>query len=62
VYGKRRRVPYHRVYLKTEIRTNTLHWFQGGKNGAVVSEFSSTSTDEKDFFTDPEIQRITKIA
>lgn len=43
------------------IPPNTLHWFQGGKKGAVVSEFSSTSTDESDFFTDPEIQRITKI-
>ena len=44
------------------IPPNTLHWFQGGKNGAVVSEFSSTSTDENDFFTDPEIQRMTKVA
>ncbi len=44
------------------ISPNTLHWFQGGKNGAVVSEFSSTSTDENDYFTDPEIQRITQIA
>ncbi len=43
------------------IPPNTLHWFQGGKQGAVVSEFSSTSTDENDFFTDPEIQRITKV-
>lgn len=43
------------------IPPDTLHWFQGGKDGAVVSEFSSTSTDENDFFTDPEIQRITKI-
>ncbi len=43
------------------IPPNILHWFQGGKNGAIVSEFSSTSTDESDFFTDPEIQRATKI-
>jgi D-lyxose ketol-isomerase len=44
------------------IPPNTLHWFQAGKNGAIVSEFSSTSTDESDFFTDPEIQRLTKVA
>ena len=40
---------------------NTLHWFQAGKQGAVISEFSSTSVDEKDLFTDPHIERITKI-
>jgi D-lyxose ketol-isomerase len=40
---------------------NTLHWFQAGDAGAVVSEFSTRSTDENDIFTDAEIQRITKI-
>ena len=40
---------------------DTLHWFQSGDQGAVVSEFSSTSTDEADVFTDPEIQRMTRI-
>jgi D-lyxose ketol-isomerase len=43
------------------ISPNTLHWFQAGDEGAVVSEFSTRSTDESDIFTDPEIQRITKI-
>jgi D-lyxose ketol-isomerase len=43
------------------IYPNTLHWFQAGAEGAVVSEFSTRSTDENDIFTDPEIQRITKI-
>lgn len=37
---------------------NTLHWFQAGDAGAVVSEFSSTSTDETDIFTDPDIKRV----
>jgi D-lyxose ketol-isomerase len=37
----------------------TLHWFQAGPEGAVVSEFSSTSRDELDEFTDPEIRRRT---
>jgi D-lyxose ketol-isomerase len=40
---------------------NTLHWFQAGPQGAVVSEFSTRSTDENDVFTDAEIARITKI-
>jgi D-lyxose ketol-isomerase len=38
---------------------NTLHWFQAGDDGAVVSEFSTRSRDEADVFTDPEIQRAT---
>ena len=40
------------------IPPNTLHWFQAGKKGAVVSEFSSTSIDESDHFTDKNIRRI----
>ena len=43
------------------IPPNTLHWFQGGKRGAIISEFSSPSSDETDIFTDPEIQRITQV-
>lgn len=39
------------------IPPNTLHWFQSGPDGAVVSEFSSTSRDEHDIFTDPRIVR-----
>jgi D-lyxose ketol-isomerase len=40
------------------LQPNTLHWFQGGLKGAVVSEFSTRSVDEKDIFTDPTIKRI----
>lgn len=36
---------------------NTWHWFQAGDQGAVVSEFSTTSRDETDVFTDPQITR-----
>lgn len=39
------------------IPPNTRHWFQAGEAGAVVSEFSSTSRDEHDLFTDPRIVR-----
>lgn len=40
------------------IEPNTLHWFQAGPEGAVVSEFSSTSRDEHDVFTDPAVARM----
>lgn len=43
------------------IPENTLHWFQAGDDGAIVSEFSSTSRDEHDIFTDPRIQRLPEI-
>lgn len=36
---------------------DTLHWFQAGDEGAVISEFSTENTDEKDVFTDPDIIR-----
>lgn len=44
------------------IKPNTLHWFQAGDQGAIVSEFSSTSLDELDVFTDINIKRIPEIA
>jgi D-lyxose ketol-isomerase len=37
---------------------HTRHWFQAGAEGAVVSEFSTSSYDEGDLFTDPKIRRI----
>jgi D-lyxose ketol-isomerase len=40
---------------------NTLHWFQAGPSGTVVSEFSTRSRDESDFFTDPQIKRIPEV-
>lgn len=40
------------------ISPGTKHWFQGGPYGAIVSEFSSTSRDEFDIFTDPNIVRM----
>jgi D-lyxose ketol-isomerase len=44
------------------IPPNTLHWFQAADEGAIVSEFSSTSRDEFDVWTNPRIDRIPKIA
>lgn len=43
------------------IPPDTRHWFQAGPEGALVSEFSTTSTDEHDIFTDPNIQRSTTV-
>ncbi|BFT73798.1 D-lyxose/D-mannose family sugar isomerase [Paenibacillus sp. P36] len=40
------------------INPGIKHWFQAGEDGAVVSEFSSTSRDEYDLFTDPRIARV----
>jgi len=44
------------------IHPNTLHWFQAGAEGAIVSEFSSTSHDESDVFTDSRIRRIPEVS
>jgi D-lyxose ketol-isomerase len=39
------------------ITPDTLHWFEAGPEGAIVSEFSTRSRDEVDVFTDPRIVR-----
>lgn len=53
---------WHEVVLKPgeqyTLKPHTLHWFQAGKDGAIVSEFSTKSRDESDIFTDPEIARM----
>jgi D-lyxose ketol-isomerase len=55
----------HEIILKPgeqyTIPPGTYHWFQAGEQGAIVSEFSSTSRDEFDIFTDPSIVRIPPI-
>lgn len=40
---------------------DTPHWFQAGAEGAIVSEFSTRSTDEADQFRDPRITRIPEV-
>jgi D-lyxose ketol-isomerase len=57
--------PYYTVWHEVILRPgdqftlppDTRHWFQAGPHGAVVSEFSTSSTDERDVFTDPRIRR-----
>ena len=55
---------FHEIVLKSgeqyTIMPETLHWFQAGPDGAVVSEFSTHSTDETDVFTDKKIIREAK--
>ncbi|MCE5314240.1 MAG: D-lyxose/D-mannose family sugar isomerase [Armatimonadota bacterium] len=53
---------FHETILKPgeqyTLPPETLHWFQAGPEGAIVSEFSSPSVDEADIFTDPNVKRI----
>lgn len=53
---------WHEIVLEPgdqyTLMPDTLHWFQAGPDGAVVSEFSTTSRDDTDIFTDPNIQRV----
>ncbi|MBP1082907.1 D-lyxose ketol-isomerase [Bacillus capparidis] len=39
------------------IEPDTLHWFQAGELGAIISEFSSNSDDASDVFTDVRVKR-----
>ena len=72
--GRKARVPtgsephytvFHEIELNPgdqyTIPSDTLHWFQAGDEGAIVSEFSSTSRDESDVFTNPRIKRIPEV-
>ncbi len=57
---------FHEIELEPgeqyTIPPDTWHWFQAGEEGAIVSEFSSTSRDEFDVFLDPRIKRIPEIS
>lgn len=56
---------FHEVVLhpgdQYTIPPDTLHWFQAGDEGAIVSEFSSTSRDDADLFSDPRITRAPEV-
>ena len=56
---------FHEIVLhpgeQYTIMPETWHWFQGGPEGAIVSEFSTRSTDETDVFTDENITREVRI-
>jgi D-lyxose ketol-isomerase len=60
---------YYTVFREIRLRPgeqytlmpDTLHWFQAGPEGAIVSEFSTRSTDDADVFTDPRIKRAPEV-
>jgi D-lyxose ketol-isomerase len=56
---------HHEIELRPgmqhTISPGTLHWFQAGPDGAVVSEFSTASRDELDEFTDERVARETVV-
>ncbi|WP_394917155.1 D-lyxose/D-mannose family sugar isomerase [uncultured Robinsoniella sp.] len=53
---------FHEICLKEgeqyTLYPNTRHWFQAGREGAVISEFSTHCYDEYDIFTDDRIKRM----
>lgn len=55
----------HQICLKPgdqyTLPPDTWHWFQAGPDGAIVSEFSTRSTDDEDLFTDPRIKRLPEV-
>ena len=57
---------FHQVHLKPgeqyTLALDTKHWFQGGAEGAIVSEFSTRSNDNTDIFTDPALCRTPVVA
>lgn len=56
---------FHEILLhegeQYTLKPNTWHWFQAGDEGAIISEFSTTSRDEYDLFRDPRIRRIPEV-
>lgn len=56
---------FHEIILNEgeqyTLHPNTNHWFQAGKEGAIISEFSTKSRDEFDEFTDERIKRIPEV-
>ncbi|SRR6266542_5564396 len=62
--------PYYTVWHEVRLQPgdqytllpDTPHWFQAGAEGAIVSEFSTRSTDEADLFSDPRIRRMPVVA
>ena len=56
---------WHEVILKSGdhyiIPPQTVHWFQAGRDGAVIDDYSSAARDLQDGFTNPRVVRETKI-
>jgi D-lyxose ketol-isomerase len=56
---------HHEIVLQPgdqhTLKPGEKHWFQAGPQGAVISEFSSSSVDEEDIYTDPRVMRMSAI-
>lgn len=56
---------WHEIVLRPgqqyTLAPDTPHWFQGGPQGAVVSEFSTHSDDDSDIFSDTRITRAPEV-
>ena len=56
---------WHEVILKPGdqyiLPPGLVHWFQAGKDGAVIEDYSSMAKDLQDGFTNPRVVRETKI-
>jgi len=56
---------FHEIILRPgeqyTLMPDTLHWFQAGPEGAVISEFSTKSRDEADIFSDKDIKRMPEV-
>jgi D-lyxose ketol-isomerase len=56
---------WHEIVLRPgdqyTLAPDSLHWFQAGDRGAILSEFSSTSVDELDIWTDPRLRRLPEV-
>lgn len=56
---------WHEVIMKPGdqyiLPPRMVHWFQAGKEGAVIDDYSSTARDLQDGFTNPRVVRETKI-
>ena len=52
---------FHEIILRPgdqyTLNPDTWHWFQGGPEGAILSEFSTHSYDAGDIFYDKDIKR-----
>ncbi|MGS0724833.1 D-lyxose/D-mannose family sugar isomerase [Shewanella sp. 0m-11] len=56
---------FHEVILEIgdqlTLQPDAKHWFKAHEEGAVVSEFSTTSNDELDLFTNQKINRASRV-
>ena len=60
-YYTARRVAVLRPGDQVTFPPDTWHWFQAGRDGAVIWSFSSQAFDVQDAFSDPAVRRTTEV-